>query len=65
MLRGLEAPGDADAHSRGYGRPGVPWAYRRVCALVAQPVKEVFHLVAPELALVLDLDLAAGEIFDD
>ncbi len=33
-------------------------------ALVAQPVKQVFDLVAPELALVFDFSLAAGKIFD-
>ena len=33
--------------------------------LAAQPVKEIFHLVAPELALVFDLDLAGCKILDD
>src|SRR6185437_10397329 len=33
-------------------------------SLVAQPVKEVFHLVAPQLALIFDFTLAC-KIFDD
>ena len=33
--------------------------------VAAQPVKEVFYLVAPELALVFDLNLAACKILDD
>ena len=38
---------------------------RRVSALVAKPVKEIFHLVAPQLALVFDFPFAACKIFDD
>lgn len=37
----------------------------RVSALVSQPVKEILHLVTPELTLVLDFYLAACKIFDD
>ena len=41
-------------------------AHRPWGPLVAtQPVKEVLHLVAPELALVFDVPLAACKIFDD
>jgi hypothetical protein len=36
-----------------------------VGTLVAQPVKEVFYLVAPELTLVFDLPFGACKIFDD
>jgi hypothetical protein len=65
VLRALQALGDPGEDSRGFWKDGRARADRRVCALVAQPVKKVFHLVAPKLALVFHLDLAAGEILDD
>ena len=43
----------------------LPWGVVVGALVAAQPVKEVFYLVAPELALVFDLNLAACKIFDD
>ena len=65
MLRALQALGDPGEDSRGFWKDGRARADRRVCALVAQSVEEVFHLIAPELTLVFHFDLAAGEILDD
>ena len=43
----------------------LPWGVVVGALVAAQPVKEVFYLVAPELTLVFDLPFGACKIFDD